>query len=121
MPTPSPYAKKNGSTVWRVRFRDSHGKQTCETFLDEDVAKEFGGLLGVMSPEEALTYLLRRVEQNPPPLPSLDEWAIHYVEHLTGITDGTRLGYRRIYGRTWQPMIGHLPLDLVNRDLVTAR
>jgi hypothetical protein len=104
VPRPSPYAKKNGTTVWRVRFRDSYGKQTCETFFDQDVAKEFCGLLGVLNPEESLKYLFRRAEQEAPPAPALDEWAAHYLKHLTGITDGTRLGYERLYGRTWQPL-----------------
>jgi len=73
VPRPSPYAKKNGTTVWRVRFRDSYGKQTCETFFDQDVAKEFCGLLGVLNLEEALKYLFRRAEQEAPPAPALDE------------------------------------------------
>jgi hypothetical protein len=99
-------------------LRDSYGKQTCETFFDQDVAKQLCGLLGVLNPEEALKYMLRRAEQEAPPSPTLDGWAAHYVEHLTGITHGTRLGYERLYGRTWQPLIGSLPLDLVTRDSV---
>ena len=73
MPRPSPYAKKNGTTVWRLRFRDSYGKQTCETFYDKNLAKEFCGLLGVLNPEEALKYIFRRAEQEVPPAPSLDD------------------------------------------------
>ena len=50
--------------------------------------------------------------------PTLDQWAAHYIEYRTGITPGTRVDYTRIYGRTWQPLIGSLALDLVTRDSV---
>ena len=40
---------------------DSYGKQTCE-----DMAKQFCGLLGVLNPEEALKYMLRRADRRHP-------------------------------------------------------
>jgi hypothetical protein len=45
----------------------------------------------------------------------LDQWAAHYIEYRTGITPGTRVDYTRIYGRTWQPLLGHLPIDVLTR------
>jgi hypothetical protein len=68
----------------------------------------------VLSPEEALERLTQAQPQasgNPP----LDQWAAHYIESLTGITAGTRLDYTRIYGRTWQPLLGQIPIDVLNR------
>jgi hypothetical protein len=50
--------------VWRVRFRDSYGKQTCETLFDNDMAKKLCGLLGVLNPEEALVYMFRRADDS---------------------------------------------------------
>ena len=52
--------------MWRVRFRDSYGKQTCETLFDKDMAKKLCGLLGVLNPEEALKYMLRRADRRHP-------------------------------------------------------
>jgi hypothetical protein len=47
------FVAKKCTTVWGVRFRDSYGRQTRETFFDSVVAKEFCGLLGVITPPAA--------------------------------------------------------------------
>jgi hypothetical protein len=38
--TPQRHVAKDGAVTWKVRFRRA-GKQTNETFYDEDLAEEF--------------------------------------------------------------------------------
>jgi integrase len=52
---------------------------------------------------------------------TLDQWAERYITSLTGITDGTRDTYTRIYRRAWHDALGHLRLRLVDRERNAAQ
>ena len=90
-----------------MRFR-REGRRSSETFYDRHDADQFCRLMSVMSPEVALEHMQRqRIESTH--LPTLNEWSARYIDHLTGITSGTRLNYARVYARTFGPLIGELP------------
>lgn len=116
MRTPSRHTASDGSVTYKVRFR-REGRQSSETFYDRHDADQFCRLMSVMSPEVALEHMQReRIESTH--LPTLDEWSARYIDHLTGITSGTRLNYERVYARTFGPLIGELPIDVVDRESV---
>ena len=47
---------------------------------------------------------------------TLDQWAARHFDSITGVSAGTLTTYRRIYARTWSPLLGHLRLSQVNRE-----
>lgn len=53
----------------------------------------------------------------PPPL-TLDAWAERHIAAAVGITEGTRVGYRRLWARTWSPLLGDVPVGQVTRQAV---
>lgn len=101
---------------YRVRFRH-HDRQTSETFDHLRDANKFAKLLSALGPDRARAELYG----NPTALadtPTLNTVAADHIRYLTGIEDGTRLEYSRLWARTWGPLLGHLPVDLVSRDHV---
>lgn len=125
MRTPEKHTAADGTETWKVRFR--HGTsprtgkplQTSEPFDDYDAALRFCRLLDDLGPARALAALDH--EQNAAAAaPTLNEVAAAHITHLTGIEEGTRLDYTRTWGRTWGPIIGHLPVtpETVNKDAV---
>lgn len=118
MPTPGEYVHKDGSRTWRVRLRDQRrGRETSVTFATKPEAEQFCREVRALGPAAALDRLYA---PETPTTPLLDEWATHHIDHLTSVTDGTRLGYRRLYARTWAPLIGHLPLDRITVDTIAV-
>ncbi|MCW2747390.1 MAG: hypothetical protein JWP10_532 [Nocardioidaceae bacterium] len=117
MRSPIVHVAKDGSVTYRVRFRVKN-VQTSETFDSGDAAEEFCKLLDALGPKSALEYINLREGLKKVTTPTLDEWAAQYIEHLTGITDGTRGGYERLYARTWGRLIGTMPLDSIDHDAV---
>lgn len=113
MRTPTEYVAKDGTKTWKVKFRltpGRTGKTTSETFTDETKAKKFCQLLDALGPAGALKVLYEDEERLD--VPTMDQLAADHIEHLTGIEDGTRLNYTRLWSRTWSPLIGGLPADL---------
>ena len=108
--------RADGSVAYRVMFR-LDGRQTSETFGDERAAKEFAALVDEIGGEAALRVRDAR-DDNASRLPTLAEWLEHHLDHSPGITDGTKAEYRRLAARSWIPMLGHLPVDAVDRDAV---
>ena len=108
------------ATGYKVRFR--HGlspktgkpKQTSETFTTMREAARFAKWLDALGPQGALDQLYEAEQQAA--VPTMSELAAEHIEHLTGITDGTRLNYTRLWSRTWGPLIGHLPVNRLGRD-----
>lgn len=105
---------------YKVRFR--HGvspktglpKQASETFDTKKEAQTFARWLKALGAQGALDQLY--AEEQTSDVPGLDRLAADHVEHLTGIEDGTRESYTRLWGRTWSPLIGHLPANQVGPD-----
>jgi integrase len=112
MRTPKLHVASNGEQTWKVQFRlapGRDGKITSETFTEERKALKFCQLLDVLGPAGALKVLDEDVDRLD--VPTMDVLAADHIEHLTGIEDGTRLNYTRLWGRTWSPLIGRLPAD----------
>jgi integrase len=109
---------------YRVRFRYGPNKagtglrQTSETFDTRREALRFAALLEALGPQGALDAWNEEVKRAQ--VPTLDEVAADHIEHLTGIEAGTRLGYTRLWARTWGTRIGATQAHLVTRDLVAG-
>lgn len=117
MRTPTLHVARDGTETYKIRFRDGDGHQTSETFVDQTAAQEFAVLLDVLGPAAALAALYAGEQKTD--VPNLDALAADHILHLTGIEEGTRLGYTRLWERTWSPLIGHLPADLADlRDKI---
>lgn len=100
---------------FKVRFRLS-GRQTSETFAVRAEAERFARLLMDLGPQGALDELYAGDQANP--TPTLDELARDHIELLTGVEDGTRKTYTRLWDRTWHPRLGHLHANQLTRDHV---
>jgi integrase len=121
MQTPYKYVLKDGTTTWRVRYRLA-GKQSSLTFYGKAAkadAADFCRVLDAVGPARAVAYLNETNGTEPcQPDLTLDQWAERHIDTLTGVTQGTRDDYRKVYARTWSPIIGSLPITLVTRDEV---
>lgn len=119
MRTPEKWVSAQGATTYKVRFR-LHKKQTSESFDEFEDAEAFAKLLEALGAEGALEHL-RAQDQHADAVPTLDEVAADHIAHLTGIEEGTRLDYTRIWKRTWGPLMGSLPVrpTTVTRDEVS--
>lgn len=120
MRTPEARKRTDGTIVWTVRFRygvsEKTGKpgQTSETFDTKKEADRFALDLDRLGPQEALERLLESAQQTT--VPTLNQLAADHIAHLTGIEEGTRKTYTRLWSRTWGPRIGNLPANRVTRD-----
>lgn len=112
--------EKTPAGTYRVRFRHGRNRsgtglrQVSETFATKKDAQQFAVWLDVLGPQGALDQLYEEEEQAY--VPTLDQVAADHIEHLTGIEDGTRLGYTRLWGRTWSGRIGHIPANRLTKD-----
>jgi integrase len=123
MRTPSEHVASDGTTSWKVRYRLA-GRQSSMTFYGatgKAGATKFCKALDSVGPERALAYLHETTDAGGPEDVTLDQWAARYIRSLTGITDGTRETYTRIYRRCWHQALGHLPLRLVDRERIAAQ
>ncbi len=118
MPSVESRRLKSGRIRYFVRVRDTRrAKYTSVTFDTKPEAERFCREVSAIG---ALAALDRHFAPGVAVAPTLDDWATHHIEHLTGVTDGTRVGYQRLYGRTWAPLIGATPLDRITPDTVAA-
>lgn len=112
MPTPRAYVAKTGTRTWRVRLRNA-GRYTSETFATRAEAERFCRTVDAIGAEAAIAH--HSADQADASMPTLDQLATSHIDALSGITDGTRSTYRRLYARTWQPVIGGIRVDLLTR------
>jgi integrase len=121
------HAWADGRTVTiKVLWRED-GRQTSASFTEERSALIFKTYLENAGPSAAWEWLAKaNAATEPPEMVTLDVHVEHYITHLTGIEDGTRAEYRRMYARTWSrnpdgtPFLGNLPVDAIDRDSVAA-
>lgn len=119
--TPKQLRAKDGTVYWRVRYRRA-GAEHALSFWGEDAedeAHEFVALINSLGADRAVAYWNANLEKQGLDL-TVDDWFTRYLRAVTGITEGTRLNYRRIYDRVWSPRIGRRPLDLVTREDIAA-
>lgn len=102
-----------GSTVWRVRFRDD-GTNRAVTFASADDAQRWKALLDFHGPRHALTMMGTSAPAKGER--TVAEHLAHHVEHLTGVTGGTRSDYATIAARSINPVLGDIPLSLLTHD-----
>jgi integrase len=115
VPRPEAYETRNIGTRWRVRYRHD-GKHSSKTFATPPEAQHFCNLIRDYGLEFALAEINREdAEANEM---TLDGWAARHFDSLTNVTPGTLISYRRIYARTWQPLLGHYRLSQLNRELI---
>ncbi|NYD39955.1 tyrosine-type recombinase/integrase [Nocardioides panaciterrulae] len=112
----------DGTTTYRVRFR--HGTspktgkplQTSESFTKKSDAETFSKWLDALGPQGALDKLYEGEQEKG--IPTLDEIAADHIRLLTGIEEGTRLGYERLWSRSWGHLIGTTRADQLTADVV---
>ena len=117
MRTPTRHVSKDDTVTWKVRFRYGN-RDTSETFDTQGEAIRFAGILDAAGPQAALADLDNAAAQRA--VPTLEQLAVDHIAHLTGIEEGTRLNYTRLWDRTWGPLVGDVPANLLSRDRVAA-
>lgn len=122
MPTSKPHTNSDGTISWRVRFRIG-GRSTNpvhRTFGDIGAADWFCGLIDQLGTAEAARILdERQAAAGPTKLWTVAEWCTHYIEHLSGVTDGTRGRYRG-YVKRDLGKLAQLPLEVVDKERIRA-
>jgi integrase len=111
----------SGKVSWRVQFR-VEGKVTSESFTDEKEATKFARLVDRVGGEAAIRTRNAR-DTADRTTPTLAEWTHTYLDpmggHLSGVTEGTRAGYRAEAERSFLQVLGEMPLDAIRRQEVT--
>lgn len=108
---------RTGEVYYRVRYRRD-GKQRALSFYGPTAkadATEFAGLLDTLGADRAVAWWNAHLDGEPVGT-TLDAWFARHVETMTGVTEGTRLTYRRTYDRVWSPELGSMPLDAITRE-----
>lgn len=100
-------------TRWRVRWRDELGQQRVVPFTDEDSANKWLALFNAVGPARALAYL---DDEAPKQTTDTVAWVVHHIDHLTGITTGTRATYRRYVELDIRPHFKDTTLDMLDED-----
>lgn len=108
---------RTGVVTWRVQFRID-GKLTSQSFIDPVGAHEFGDMIDSMGAAAALKVLDARNRAGER-VPTLREFTRTYLDPasgmLTGIEAGTRASYERIAERSFLNVLGHYPVDVIER------
>lgn len=119
MPTPKPYAAKDGSTTWRVRFRDTSNRSRSRTFFTEKDAQWFSDQIE----KRGVAFALRSLDQleqdeRPDDTPALSvvfeefvTWKADYVR-----SDRTTVDYRAQFADAIQPQLGSYPIGSITPD-----
>lgn len=105
---------RDGSTSYRVRFHldGRRGAHRTVTFDTAEAAKDWRTVLDAVGPSLALAQLAVSTETTT----SLAGHMASYIEHLTGVTEGTKRTYRAYVTRD-MVAIGRLPLESITRDV----
>jgi len=105
----------DGSKRYRVAYR-LDGKQTSDTFDDEDAAQRQLRRVREVGPEQARAALEAEAKGPGASSTTVAEWTAHHLEVATGITDGTRSEYARLAERTFLKVLGRRSLDTLTSD-----
>lgn len=120
MPTVKTRTTADNVTRYYVRLRDPRrgNRQTSEVFDTEPEAAKFCRLVEAIGAAKALDHLDADAEAQAEP--TLDQWAERHFASLTNVTEGTRTTYKRIYERTWKPLLGRHRLSQLDRETVAT-
>lgn len=99
--------RSDGTTAWQVLYRAGDTQHSL-TFDNDRGAQEAKRLIDQLGAAEAVAIIEAR--QGPGgESPTLAQWCTDYIEHLTGVTEGTRVRYRRYVALNLAPL-GDLPV-----------
>lgn len=120
MASVTPRVNRAGTTTWRVQFRID-GKMSQESFADEYAAHKFGQLVDRVGGATARkTLLLHDITDSM----TLEEFTAEYLDpakgHLSGVTDGTRQGYRQIADRSFLQILGQYPIASITKQDIAS-
>ncbi|WP_172121167.1 tyrosine-type recombinase/integrase [Actinomyces faecalis] len=120
MPKPAPHKRRDGSTVFRVRFRVSGSPNpVCETFNDLAEAKRFATLVERVGGDEARRARTELAEDTASDIVTLAEAVEEFIDWKSArVTPGTVRRYRQIARDRLNPQLGNLPVTLINRRTV---
>jgi integrase len=108
--------ERTGSDSYRVRFRHEHSNRAV-TFTSEAAAENWQSILDALGPVQALAMLaIPEAAQTR----TVAEQVTRHIDHLTGVTDGTKSDYRRYLERDISPTLGAVPISMLTRDQVAA-
>lgn len=98
---------------FKVRFRLDR-LQTSETFDTASEARTFAKWLDALGPQGAVDRLSEQEQQAT--IPTLDQVAAEHIRHLSGIEEGTRKTYTRLWERVWSPLLGGVQAHRLTAD-----
>lgn len=112
--------RADGTTAWRVQYRDpGNHVPTTATFDDLDKAEEFSDLVDRLGGPAARRILIR--SEQGATSPTLNAALEDYLERSHDITAGTADDYKRIFTRsTIGERMGDLPVTTISDDDVHA-
>lgn len=120
MPTPRPVRHRDGTVVWRVRYRLAPGTNpVSETFDTQAAATRFAHLVDQVGGQAARDVL----DATPAgtDVPTLAEALEEHVTELAAsVTPGTIRRYRQVARDRILPTLGHLPVTAITRRTVTS-
>jgi integrase len=105
---------RTGLESHRVRWRQD-GKNKAMTFATRGQAERWHAVLEAVGPERALAVLAQ--PEKATPTRTVAQQVASHIDHLTGVTEGTRKRYRdNMRRRLYDDPLGRIPLDLATRD-----
>lgn len=112
--------RSDGTTAWRVQYRDPGNRTpTGATFDDYDTAERFSDLVDRLGGPAARRILER--SEHGDTSPTLTAALADYLARSHDITDGTKDDYERIFDRsTITERLGELPVSTITDDDVHA-
>lgn len=119
MPKVQQRTNRDGSVTYFVRLRVD-GRQSSERFDTKRQAEAFAKRAATIGGTAAAAERNRRDRAQVDYIPTLAEFLPRHVATLTGVTDRTRLDYVAMARRTFLPVLGDQPLDLIDRAAVAA-
>ena len=118
MTTAKPRRYPSGLVIWRVNFRIG-SLQAQESFDTQAAGESFAALVDRVGGAAARAVRDARSDGDANTAPTLIEFTNTYLSEesgmLTGITAGTRNGYRGIAARSFNLTLGEIPIDQIEK------
>lgn len=114
-----PRTRKDGTVAHVVYFRID-GRQSSLVLKDARSAEVFRGVVETMGPQRALEMYQvdsgpRRSDDTGSGL-TVAEWVSSYIDHLTGVDEGTIGRYRGYLHNDIEPIIGDIRLSVLSQE-----
>ena len=111
--------RKDGSSTYRIGYRQDGRMHFTPTMTDPAGAAEMLSLVDRLGPDAALAIQRQRTGRTTTDVPLLRDWCARHLDLLAAdATPGTIGEYRRMAARTWLPRLGPLPVDAISTDTV---